>query len=242
MHQHVIKCPVYSCNEMFNINIIKQNVPKQYVNYLDNVNCPIKYCIDEYKNIKCNNSNKSIYLNDHLLLINNNQSMYNYNNNKKDICPNCNLFSLYHKTGMKWLICLNCFKRFCYFCLKHYKKSHFNHFSINRSKVFFRNNNIKTTINNKLTHSNPSKQNSFCSNYWLSVLYVFAGYFICWIGNIKNINTIIINCTLQHHKSNNPLLTFLKKLIYYTTLIILSILLSVTMLILIPYFAIITSI
>ena len=110
---------------MFNINIIKHNVSKQFVNYLDNVNCPIKYCIDEYKNIKCNsnnnNSNKSIYLNDHLLLINNNQSMYNYNNNKKDICPNCNLFSLYHKTGMKWLICLNCFKRFCYFCLKHYK-------------------------------------------------------------------------------------------------------------------------
>ena len=246
-HQHVIKCPVYSCNETFNINIIKQNVPKQFVNYLNNVNCPIKYCIDEYKNIKYNssnnnNSNKSIYLNDHLLLINNNQSMYNYNNNKKDICPNCNLFSLYHKTGMKWLICLNCFKKFCYFCLKHYKKSHFNHFSINRCKVFFRSNKIKTTINNKTNNSNPSKQNSFCFNYWLCVLYVFAGYFICWFGNIKKIKTIISNCTLQHHKSNNPLLTFLKKLIYYTTLIILSILLSVTMLILIPYFAIITSI
>ena len=141
------------------------------------------------------------------------------------------------------LICLNCFKRFCYFCLKHYKNSHFNHFSINRCKVYFRSNKKNNiTINNKTNNSNTLKPNSFCSNYLLSVLYVCAGYFICWIGNIKNINTIINNCTLHHHKTKNPLLTFLKKLIYYTTFIILSILLSVTMLILIPYFAIITSI
>ena len=243
-HYQMIKCPVYSCNEMFNVDIIKQNISKQFINYLDNLNCSIKYCIDEYQNIKCNNSNsnKHIYLNDHLLLINNNQSVYNYNNNKKEICPNCNLFSLYHKKGMKWLICLNCFKRFCYFCLKHYKKSHFKLFSINRCKVFFRNETINTITNNQLKASTTKNKNSFCSNYWLNVLYVFAGYFICWIGNIKNIKTIVSHCILQQCKTNKPLLTFLKKLIYYITFITLSILLSVSMLILIPYFAIITSI
>ena len=236
-HQ-VIKCPIYSCNEMFNIDIIKQNISKQFINYLDNVNSPIKYCIDEYNNIKCNssNNNKSIYLNDHFLLINSNQSLYNYYNNKKEICPNCNLFSLHHKSGMKWLICFNCLKRFCYFCLKRYKKSHFNYFSLNRCKVFFRN------VRNNINNNNNKSNSSFCFNYWLTVLYVFAGYFICWIGNIKNTKTMIKHCVLRRCETNNALLTLLRKLLYYISFTSVSVLLSVTMLILIPYFAIITSI
>lgn len=119
----------------------------------------------------------------------NNETFFYMNKLKEFFCSNCKEASLYGKLNTNYIKCLNCFMKFCRYCLKSLTLNHFDNSNLNRCRVFIRkkygNSSIKNPTN--LTdYQSYDKIIKFALEYLLLLMayFLLVGYFFSYIGKI----------------------------------------------------------
>lgn len=176
------KCGVFNCKKIIKIELILSIVSDNHAKILQQ---RTKKKMNEDKdteiisynhNLKKNfNEQKTkgivFYSSNSVLDVNSNELFYQYSRNKQLICPKCKEMSLYGKNYFHFIKCLNCFCRICKYCLREYSVLHMDATSFDRCKVYFRRD--KEQIKQQI-----KKQNAFCRRYLVSILFILAGYSI----------------------------------------------------------------
>ena len=209
--ENVLKCPIYKCLIQLENDLLKAIITEKHYELFIS-----------YKNRKVNNQKNivddvKIYTKKHILDINDNQNFMLYNKTKEQFCFKCNEASLYGRTGRNYVKCLNCLNT--KHCMKFYTFDHLDITSDNYCKVYFRKDLKKDSV----------KQNKFKA-FCITVLMIIASYIL----SVLAIFSIILRCIRKEGKKNTK---------YYidTIIVILLFLLLIPLMILvIPFFPIIT--
>ena len=230
--EYYLYCPLYKCRKEVNIELIKQNVSKNYFDlFLQN--------IEKKKFIKQNskmtidnnilNKNELIYtkFQKHFFEITNDSEVYySLNKIKNQYCPNCGIRKLFTVPQWNIIKCLNCLKWYCKFCFKEVDNDHFNKFSEKYCRVYSLKNN--TIIGKKNRYNKPKKISDLIIKIGGGLI---IGYFMLFIGLILH---FFSNC--KKRKNN---FIFIDIIIYGVIFIIYIIILIILFLLLIPYFPIV---
>ena len=235
------KCPVPNCNGVYSKEIINENIPIPYLEYLkDKKNNPMNYSINKLNELNKKSDNKlnSIldeYSKKNVLNIDSNKIFYLYSKNKNNICPKCFKNSLFSKKGKKYKVCLLCRKKFCKFCQNEYSNFHFEKGYPDYCKIYF-----------KLNDNDYSKNEiGFCSKFVISLIYKIIGILIIYFGFGKFINRQLKKCFFYNEnyilKNNDFCLFFLIKIVIYIILVtIFYFALFALVILIIPYFPLIS--
>jgi hypothetical protein len=207
-----LKCPVFKCQKTPSIDFLKTLVTEKHISLF------------KKNQTEINKDNKideiKVYTQKHILDINTNENFLLYNKTKEQFCQKCTEASLYGRTGKTYVKCLNCFNTICKFCMKIYNYDHLDITSESYCKVYFRKDLKKQII----------KPNKF-KLYLLTLAMIIASYFLCFISILKYTNQFI------EMKKTTKFKTFT----YNIVLILLYILIVPIMLMIIPYFPIIST-
>lgn len=219
----LLKCPVFKCQKAATNHFLKSLVTEKHLNlFLNNQNGDNSLKDSKYDEVR-------VYTQKHILDINNNDNFLLYNKTKEHFCQKCTEASLYGRTGKTYVKCLNCFNTFCKFCMKNYNYDHLDITSDSYCKVFFRKDLKKQSVS-------PNK----CKLYLLTLGMVIASYLLCVMALYRTIYTMFNRERNSINKHNN---TLCKKFKYYTcniSLFLLYIIIFPILLMIIPYFPIIT--
>ena len=220
-----LKCPIIKCENIIPLPLLKIILSEEYYNYLENFQQKNRKNI---KNLFYNFETDYILQNSRIKkerIKNNKNNLININNKNKFIyyikktfiqCIICKEYSLYGNVDGKYDLCLNCLSKYCKFCHKLFEIRHFEKTYINHCRVIYR------------TNKDYSKCR-YVRRYIYFLMYIVAGYlyllsyFLIKIKEIPKINSNLIKVL---------------KLIYYLALFILFLPL---VLLIFPYFPIITS-
>ncbi len=152
--------------------------------------------------------------------INSNETFFQYTKNKNQICPNCKEMELYGKSNKPFIKCLNCFNKFCKYCLKSFDINHLEKDNINRCKIYYRRKNY-----------NKNQNKNFFANFLLNLIMLIGAYCIISTFFIVKLKKII-----QYKKFS---FFFIIKIIIY---LFLSIIFTPLSILIIPYLSIISCI
>ncbi len=173
------KCPFLKCKAEFPKEIIKNFISEEHYNILNG------NLINE--NVKANKLKPNIYYEkmqlyykNHVIDINNNKLLYNYNKSKDIFCGRCNKDTLFSKVHNHFLKCLNCGYCECRYCFKDFNEGHMNVNSSNRCKVYYR----KTEY--------YSEMNKFLF-FLIQLFLVFSMFFMLFISIFLNIQLFFKN-------------------------------------------------
>ena len=166
-------CPFTKCKIQVDLEDLKKIISKEHFNILINNIKNIKetqnkFCFTKLKTY-IDNENLELYTQKHVLDINSNKNLYNYNNVKGVYCPKCCTNSLFSKTNTFFYKCLNCECKRCKYCLKDFDERHMDSSFINHCKVYYRLDDEKKDL--KLSYF-----------YFLQLFFVFATYYLCFVG------------------------------------------------------------
>lgn len=231
---HNFKCGAFRCQYIIDDSIIYQLISKNHLKVIEEKKATqLEKNSEQSKHeeiIDCNSKLKNyfkdkkaifleIYSQKNVLDINSNELFYQYSKNKQLICPKCKEMALYGKNGCHFIKCLNCFARFCKYCLKSYDPIHMDIISNNHCKVYYRKA-FKRTL----------RKGKCLSKLIFIILILIGGFFL--------ISTVFLN---QAQKSLRKKNLCLKILFFLFNLILFLIAFPISFLI-IPYFPVITSI
>ena len=167
-------CPFIKCKMQVDLEDLKNIISKEHFNILINNIKNIKetqnkFCFTKLKT-NIDNENLEFYTQKHVLDINSNKNLYNYNNVKGVYCPKCCMNSLFSKTNTYFFKCLNCECKRCKFCLKDYDERHMDSSYMNHCKVYYR--------------LDDDKRKNLKVGYFLflQLFFVFASYYLCFAG------------------------------------------------------------
>ena len=220
-------CPFISCGKKFSKNQAKKFLSQSHINLLEDK----KEKNDNLNSIKFLNEDENekhikIYSKNHVIDINNNKLLYNFNKSKDLYCSKCHKYALFCREKQNFMRCLNCHYKQCKYCFKEYTKEHFDMISQNYCKVYYRNDDI---LRNKL---------SIIINLLKQILFVLAIFFLSIITPWMLSKKYLTNSLLKR-KSNNDCNCFLYCIkiifIYFFSFFIFIIFLPITFL-LFPYF------
>ena len=141
-----LECPFLYCKAKFPKNVLKNLVSEEHYHLLDENNNKNKIISAKLKS-NINYEDMKIYSQNHVIDINNNKILYNYNKSKDIFCSKCNKDTLFSKVNNYFLKCLNCGHRECKFCFKDFHYGHMDVNNNNRCKVYFRRNDDNIGIN-----------------------------------------------------------------------------------------------
>ena len=200
-------CPFTKCRQPMDIEDLQNIISKEHYNILiNNLNnfkeSQTKFCKTKLKST-FDQENMQLYTKKHVIDINSNKKIFEFNNLKEVYCPNCFKETLFSKTNTHFFKCLNCGCKRCKYCLKNYNARHIDSTYIEHCKVFYRTDD----------YFNPDSQK--CLKIFLQIFFVFASYYLCFAGAfllIRNIFFVIFGI-----KKNNKI--FLSIFAYLFTII-----------------------
>ena len=200
---------------------------ENYNNNYDLLNSNVLLKLQEkYKiNTKNDHQKLKLYTQRHVIDINSNENFFMYFKIREQFCPICNEECLFSKTGTHFFKCLNCFHKFCKYCLKDYDEKHMDIAFEEHCKVYFRNDN------------NFIKKNNVFILFFIQLFFISASYYFCFYGGFLYINNAV-KCIFCVKKDSNP---FIWVIIYFISFILFICAVPV-ILISLPYFPIFTSI
>ena len=249
---YFFKCPFIKCQKEISYNIIEllvssknyetlnENIVKQ-----DNESTYRKFIFNDKernknKNFKDNNirkinnqklysysysikkNNDDICNNKYIMEINNLKSdyiFYIYSQKNFILCPSCEKNYLYRNTSKYFLKCLYCGNKFCKFCMKKLVEEHFIQENSERCKVYFRKKN--------------NQKKSFILKFFKQIVLTIAGYLVLISFFI---NKIKMNYKNKCHNFNN------RKIMIFFVYFIFCIFFIPFMIIIIPFYPIISCI
>ena len=167
-------CPFIKCKEPMDIEDLEKIISREHYNILFNNNKNIKetqnkFCFTKLKT-NVDNENIQLYTKKHVIDINSNKNLYNYNNTKGVYCPKCYKNSLFSKTNTYFFKCLNCGCKICKYCFKDYNDRHIDSSYVNHCKVYYR------------FDEEEKKKLNICYNFSLQLFFVVACYYLCFAG------------------------------------------------------------
>ena len=235
------KCPVPNCNGVYNKEILNENIPIPYLDYLkDKKNNPMNYSIKKINEVNKINDDKldnflDEYSKKNVLNVNTNKIFYLYSKTKNNICPNCYKNSLFSKKGKKYKVCVLCRKRFCKFCLNEFADYHFEKSYPDHCKIYFKLNDNEYTKNDI----------GFCLKFLLSLIYKIIGILIVYFGLGKFINRKLKKFFFYNEysilKNKDFCLFFVIKFVIYIILVtIIYFVLFIFVILIIPYYPLIS--
>jgi hypothetical protein len=238
---HKFKCPYFKCQKEISYNIIElllstKNFDTLKINQFkqdktDNEITNRNFIYREKENtndIEYNNyckysikkRNDKISDNKYILDINNLNSDYIFYLQIKKIfilCPKCGQNTLYRKASNYFLKCLNCKNKFCKFCIRLLTDNHFDTDNLQRCKVYFR-------------ITNYSKK-TFSKKFFKQIFLMIAGFLFLMSYFIIKMKGIY-----KHKKEYSNII----KIIIYLFYFILCIILFPILIIIMPYYPIIS--
>ena len=226
---NVYKCPILSCNQYFEKEIIKNSI---FNPSISNNKLEILKSIKEPGNKNDINNFVIKYKNNNLIDINTNKPFFFYSKYKKEICPFCNENKVY--SNNKYCICLNCQKKYCKYCNNIYNENHFNQKNILRCKIYYK---INDDEYKKII---MMRKRNICFKILLSFIFVLAGYFCLVIGYIKQIKISIKNVFFSNYINKNIFLYYVIYFFYVPCLLCVLLVIIPFFIFIIPYFPIIS--
>ena len=227
--ENYLYCPLYKCSMEVNIELIKQNISKNYYDlFLQNIEK--KKFIEQNSKIKIGdnilNNKELIYhkFQKHFFEITNDSEVYySLNKIKYQYCPNCGIKKLFTVPQWNIIKCLNCLKWYCKFCFKEVDNDHFNKFSDKYCRVYSMKNN--TIIGKKNRYNKPKKISDLIIKIGGGLI---IGYFMLFIALIINF--------FPNFKKRKYYFIFIDTIILGVFFIIYIIFIIIIFLLLIPYF------
>ena len=206
-----LKCPFLYCQTKFPKNILKNLVSEEHYHLLNENNYKNKVISAKLKS-NINYEDMKVYSQNHVIDINNNKILYNYNKSRDIFCSKCNKDTLFSKVNNYFLKCLNCGHCECKFCFKDYHNGHMDINNQNRCKVYFRRNDDNIGINKFYF-------------FLIQLFLVFAIYFMIFISIFLNSKEFLksILCISNKKKRYNFFIYYFKMffVIIFSTIILL---------------------
>ena len=229
-----IKCPLMKCKNKVSLPLLKRVLSEKYYNYIDeHLNKKVSKNEVYKKNertseinimkteyIPENNTKKEEkikYFNDNIINVNDDDKFTYYIKKTFILCVNCKKYSLYGNFKGNYDLCLNCLNKYCKFCHKLFEKRHFERSYTNHCRVVYR------------TYKDFSKCQCI-RKYFLSLFYIIAGYLY------------LLTFLLVEIKRLSRIKNFFIKMIKAIFLLVVFILLFPLVIIIFPYYPIISSI
>ena len=241
-NNHKFKCPLFKCQKEISYNIIEKllsskNFDTLRINQMkdkeDNEITKRNFLFKE-KEINIDNKNEYNYsIKKRNELNNDNRNVLEINNLKSDyifylknktifkLCPKCGHNSLYRKPSNYFLKCLYCKNKFCKFCTKLLTDNHFDTDNYQRCKIFFR--------------INDYTKKKFHIRFIYQIFLMIAGYLFLMSFFVTKMKYIYKN--KYKHKY-----CIIQRIIIYSIYFLFCIIYLPIIIILIPYFPIITCI
>ena len=225
-----LKCPIYSCKELFKKFILKQIISENHYNLLDGKPNIFTYSSSyqissKYNLIPKEQDKLKLYTQKHVLDINSNENFFMFNKAKNQFCPNCGEPALFTKIKGHFIKCLNCFHRICKYCMKGFEQNHMDIASEEHCKVYYR-------IENEVI-----QLISCCINYLIQLFFIISSFIFMFIGGFLTIRNAIKWFFCVKNDTN----CFLWLIIYFFTIIFFICAIPIILIIL-PYFPIFTAI
>ena len=225
-----LKCPIYSCKELFKKFILKQIISENHYNLLDGKPNIFTYSSSyqissKYNLIPKEQDKLKLYTQKHVLDINSNENFFMFNKAKNQFCPNCGEPALFTKIKGHFIKCLNCFHRICKYCMKGFEQNHMDIASEEHCKVYYR-------IENDVI-----QPRSCCMNYLIQLFFIISSFIFMFIGGFLTIRNAIKWFFCVKNDTN----CFLWLIIYFFTIIFFICAIPIILIIL-PYFPIFTAI
>ena len=169
-----MRCPFIKCKQKVDLESLKNFISSVHYdlltnNTINNKETQTKFCFAKIKT-NCDDENYQLYTKKHVIDINSNKNLYNYNNAKGVYCPKCYMNSLFSKTNNHFFKCLNCQSKICKYCLKDFGPRHLDTNYTEHCKVYHRYS--ETEDNDK----------SLCFKLSLQLFFVLACYYVCFAG------------------------------------------------------------
>lgn len=169
------------------------------------------------KIISQNEKEEIISNKDNIINISNKDKFIYYVKKTFILCNNCRQYSLYGNIKGSYDLCLNCLNKYCKFCHKLYDNRHFERTNNNHCRVVYRS-------------SKEDAKSQYFSKFLLNLLYMIGGYaylLTFFLVQIKRLSRI-----------KNKFIKIIKAIFYFVLFIVF---LPIVIIIL-PYFPIISSI
>ena len=200
-------CPFTKCHQPVNLEMLNYIISKEHFNILVNKTKNLEQSHTKFCNTKLKSSydqeNLQLYTKKHVIDINTNKNFFEYNNIKDIYCPNCYTDSLFSKTNTFFFKCLNCGCKRCKYCLKDFGVRHMDTVSPEHCKVYYR------------FDEEETKDSKTILTLLLQLFFVFATYYLCFVGTFLFMRTIFYYIFCIKKKSN----IFLYILAYLFTII-----------------------
>lgn len=227
----IFTCPVFHCDKSLPQSFLFEIVSKQHYEIAKNkkdqkitMSSVMQNKIELEQDFLTKMEKVKPYISRNVIDVNNNEAFYMFNRAKVQICPYCKENSLFSKSGQHFIKCLNCMQSICKYCLKAYTPVHIDLTNDNHCLVFFRSSYKNIEVKTKW------------KEYLYQLLFTICGYVILGMGIYFYIYGIIYS--ILGRISRNVLIEIIcgiVSLIPYSVTI-------PFILILFPYFPIITSI
>ena len=200
-------CPFIKCRQPVYSESLEKIISKEHFNILinnkkNNKETQNKFYFTKLKST-IDNEHLKLYTKKHVIDINSNKNLYNYNYAKEVYCPDCYTNSLFSKTNTFFYKCLNCGVKICKSCFKEFNEKHMEPTNIDHCKVYYR------------TDENEKKDLKLCYNFSLQLFFVLACYYLCFPGTFLILRNIFFYLFCIKNKRN----IFLYLLAYLFTII-----------------------
>ncbi len=199
-----LKCPFYFCNAKMDIKTIRNIISEEHIKLFNkksnnnsnnnnkNSSSLIKY--DDYIqnnfNSQLKEENVKLYMQKHVIDVNNNKYFFNYNKTKELVCINCHQLALFAKNNTHFMRCLNCNFKECKYCLKEFTDRHINVDYEEHCKVYFRKEDV------------DFGQRGKCLSYLLELFFVIASFYFLFAGSYIYIYRFFRKCLKINYEKN----------------------------------------
>ena len=166
-----ITCPKFSCKTKISTYVLQSLVSSMHFKKftkLQSNKCNSNKELSEYQ---LQTDQIKIYIQPHVIDINNNEMFYLYHNKKSQICTKCGENALFTKSGSHKIKCLNCGNSICRYCFKEFTFNHMNLDSEDHCKIYF-----------KKPGQDQKNEISCCKNYLTELFFTIASFFMVFIG------------------------------------------------------------
>ena len=179
-------CPFTKCRRPVDIEDLQNIISKEHYNILINKINNLKETQTKFYKTKLkstfNQENMELYTKKHVIDINSNKKIYEFNNLKDVYCPNCFKETLFSRTNTYFFKCLNCECKRCKYCLKNYNERHMDTTYPDHCKIFYRADDDDFFPDSKK-----------CQKIFLQIFFIFASYYLCFAGSFLFIRNIFFS-------------------------------------------------